>query len=73
MIRDVDPRLETDVNLCRSCMYGFPESVGYSCGISREKLCRDVVTGCTCYKESVTKRRGGEGGLYDSSEKAAFR
>lgn len=55
--RDLDPRLYTDINLCRSCVYGFQESVGYSCGISHEKLCERVVTGCTCYKESALERR----------------
>lgn len=52
MISDIDPRLYTDVNLCRSCVYGFPESVGYSCGISHGKLCKSVVTGCTSYRET---------------------
>lgn len=34
---------------CATCVYGFPVTIGYSCGIIR-KVTSDVVVKCEAYK-----------------------
>lgn len=36
--------------LCRTCVWGFPESVGYSCSRFEGRICSRVVVACEVYR-----------------------
>lgn len=36
--------------LCRTCVWGFPESVGYSCSRLDGHICSHVVVACEGYR-----------------------
>ena len=36
--------------LCRTCVWGFPESVGYSCSRLEGHICSRVVVACEEYR-----------------------
>lgn len=47
----------SDESVCRTCVYGFPEGVGWSCGVMR-KLTSAVVVRCEQYAPEYRKRTG---------------
>lgn len=44
-----DRMVEQLGSACATCVYGFFEAIGYSCGITR-KVTSDVVVKCEAYK-----------------------
>ena len=46
---EYDRMAEQLKSACATCVYGFPESIGYSCGITR-KLASAVVVKCGAYR-----------------------
>lgn len=55
---EYDRMVEHLKSACATCVYGFPEAVGYSCGVTRKRT-PNVVVKCGAYR----KRRVREGGL----------
>lgn len=50
---EYDRMVEHLKSACATCVYGFPEAVGYSCGVTRKRT-SNVVVKCGVYR----KRRG---------------
>lgn len=46
---EYDRMVEHLKSACATCVYGFPATIGYSCGITR-KVTSDVVVKCEAYK-----------------------
>ena len=36
--------------LCRTCVWGFPESIGYSCSRLEGHICSHIVVACEEYR-----------------------
>lgn len=47
---EYDRMAEQLKSACATCMYGFPESIGYSCGIT-QKLTSAVIVKCGAYRK----------------------
>lgn len=52
---EYDRMVEHLKSACATCVYSFPVSIGYSCGITK-KVTSDVVVKCGAYR----KRSGAE-------------
>ncbi len=52
---EYDRMVEHLKSACATCVYSFPVTIGYSCGITR-KVTSDVVVKCGAYK----RRSGAE-------------
>lgn len=52
---EYDRMVEYRKSACATCVYGFPEAVGYSCGVTRKRT-SNVVVRCGAYK----RRHGAE-------------
>ena len=52
---EYDRMVEHLKSACATCVYGFPVSLGYSCGVTR-KVTSDVIAKCGAYR----KRCGAE-------------
>lgn len=48
---EYDRMVEHLKSVCATCVYSFPTSIGYSCGIMR-KVTSDVVIKCGAYRKS---------------------
>lgn len=48
---EYDRMAEQLKSACATCVYGFPESIGYSCGIM-QKPTSAVVVKCEAYRKS---------------------
>lgn len=46
---EYDRMVEHLKSACATCVYGFPASIGYSCGITK-KVTSDVVVKCGAYR-----------------------
>ena len=46
---EYDRMAEQLKSACATCVYGFPESIGYSCGVTRKRT-SNVVAKCGAYK-----------------------
>lgn len=46
---EYDRMVEHLKSACATCVYGFPEAVGYSCVITR-KITSDVIAKCGAYR-----------------------
>lgn len=44
-----DRMVEHLKSACATCVYGFPASIGHSCGVTR-KVTSDVIAKCGAYK-----------------------
>lgn len=51
---EYDRMVEHLKSACATCVYGFPETIGYSCGITK-KVMSYVIAKCGAYR-----RRSGE-------------
>lgn len=56
---EYDRMVEHLKSACATCVYGFPEAVGYSCGVTRKRT-SSVIVKCGAYK-----RRSGAKGAND--------
>lgn len=52
---EYDRMVEHLNSACATCVYGFPETIGHSCGITR-KVASDVIVKCGAYR----RRSGAE-------------
>lgn len=44
--------------LCRTCAWGFPESLGYSCSRLEGHVCSHVVVACEEYRRQCDRSQG---------------
>lgn len=47
---EYDRMAEQLKSACATCVYGFPEAIGYSCGVTRKRT-SDVVVKCGAYRK----------------------
>lgn len=48
---EYDRMVEHFKSACATCVYGFPVTIGYSCGITK-KVTSDVIVKCEAYKRA---------------------
>lgn len=48
---EYDRTVEHLKSACATCMYSFPATIGYSCGITK-KVTSDVIVKCEAYKRA---------------------
>lgn len=53
---EYDRMVEHLKSACATCVYGFPATIGHSCGVTR-KVTSDVIVKCGAYR----RRSGAEG------------
>lgn len=46
---EYDRMVEHLKSACATCVYGFPASIGFSCGVTK-KVTSDVIVKCGAYK-----------------------
>ena len=47
---EYDRMVEHLESACSTCVYGFPEAIGHSCGVTK-KIASDVIVKCGAYRK----------------------